>query len=76
MARATTYEELDEIRAPGPLPEVGVETGDRGVVLEVFERPNLALLVEYADEEGRTKALVVYSSDLRQTFAVHPERST
>ena len=75
---AKTYEELDEIRAPEDLPEVRVDAGDRGVVLEIFpgrpaENVPPALLVEYADREGQTKALVTYSTDLRQTFGVYPE---
>lgn len=74
MARATTYKELDEVRAPGPLPEVGIKTGDRGVVVMEYERPKPAIEVEYADEEGVPKAFVVYSSDLAKVLAVHPEK--
>lgn len=78
MVSAKTYEELDEVRAPGDLPEAEVGVGDRGVVLEVFpgrpaENVPPALLVEYADSEGQTKALVTYSTDLRQIFGVDPE---
>lgn len=74
MARATTYKELDEVRAPKPLPEVGVRAGDRGVVVMEYERPEAAVVVEYADEEGRTRALVVYSPDLEKVLAGYPER--
>ena len=73
MAHATIYKELDEVHTPGPLPEAGVKTGDRGVVVVEHERPEAAVEVEYADEKGRTKALVVYSSDLARVLAVHPE---
>ena len=78
VVRTKTYEELDEIRAPEDLPEVRVDAGDCGVVLEVFpgrpaENVPPALLVEYADREGQTKALVTYSTDLRRTFGVYPE---
>lgn len=62
--RSVERKELDEIRAPKDIEEAGVRAGDQGVVLEVFERPSPALLVEYADFEGQTKALVTYSPDL------------
>jgi hypothetical protein len=75
MAR-TAYRELDEVRAPGSLPEAGVRTGDRGVVVEVFEHPSPAVMVEYADEEGQTKVLVLYSPGLEQVFEVAPERDS
>lgn len=41
--------ELDEVVAPENIEEAGVNAGARGVVLEVFERPSPALLIEYAD---------------------------
>lgn len=74
MARATTYKELDEVYAPESLPEVGVKAGDRGVVVMEYDRPEAAVEVEYVDEEGRTRALVVYSPDLQKVFGVHPEK--
>ncbi|MGF1473183.1 MAG: hypothetical protein ACFB50_15775 [Rubrobacteraceae bacterium] len=58
------YEVLDEIEAPEHIEAAGVQAGDHGIVVEVFERPRPALLVEYADPAGRTKALVTYSPDL------------
>lgn len=73
MARTTVYKELDEIHAPESLPKVGVKAGDRGVVVVERQRPEAAIEVEYADEEGQTKALVVYSPDLERVLAVYPE---
>ncbi|MBA3492047.1 MAG: DUF4926 domain-containing protein [Rubrobacteraceae bacterium] len=73
MARTTTYKELDEVRAPWPLPEVGVGAGDRGVVVMEYENPEPAIEVEYADKEGVPKAFVVYSPDLTEIYVVHPE---
>ncbi len=67
---AAIYEELDEIEAPERIEEAGVEAGDTGVVVEVFDRPRPAVLVEYADPEGRTKALVTYSPDLGRVLDV------
>lgn len=75
MNRATTYEELDEVRAPAAIGKAGIEAGDRGIVVETFERPRPAILVEYADEKGRTKALVFYSPDLERILEIHPEGS-
>jgi len=60
------------IRAPADLEEVGIHAGDRGVV-DVFEQPEQAVLVEFADEEGRTKALVAYSPDLTHLLEIIPE---
>lgn len=73
MTRTTTYKELDEVRAPRPLPEVGVKAGDWGVVVMEHERPEAAVEVEYVDEEGQTKAFVVYSPDRVRVLAIHPE---
>ena len=41
--------------------------------MEVFEHPDPAVLVEYADHEGRTKALAVYSPGLERLLEVIPE---
>ncbi len=75
MANVTAHRELDEVRAPESLPTVAVKAGDRGVVVDVFERPRPAVRVEYADGEGQTKALVTYSSDFTKTLEVIPERA-
>lgn len=75
MSGITICKELDEVRAPENLPGVEVGAGDRGVVVDAFERPRPAVMVEYADSEGRTKALVTYSPDLEQTINVIPETS-
>lgn len=73
MANVTTYKELDEIRATSDIPEAEVRAGDRGMVVDVFELPRPAVRVEFADDHGRTKALVTYSPDLRRIFGVVPE---
>lgn len=69
------YEELAEVRAPGDIEEASVRGGDRGVVVEVFEEPSPALLVEYADRSGQTKALVTYSADLFRVLDVLPRKA-
>ena len=73
MGGTKTYGEYEEVRAPEDLVEVGVKAGDRGVVVELFERPRAAVLVEYADLEGQTKALVFYAPDLSRVYDVIPE---
>lgn len=72
--RGLERKELDEIGAPEDIGEAGVKAGDRGVVLEVFERPSPALLVEYANFEGQTKALVTYSADLETILDIFVDR--
>jgi hypothetical protein len=66
-----TYRDLDEVRAPEDLPEVGVKAGEEGVVVVEYDRPQPAIEVEYADEQGVPKAFVVYTPDLSDTLAVH-----
>jgi hypothetical protein len=74
FVRGLERKELDEVRAPGDIEEAGVKTGDRGVVLEVFEHPIPALIVEYADLLGQTKALITYSTDLEEIRDVFVDR--
>lgn len=61
------------VAAPADLEGVEVKAGNWGTVVEVFERPEPAVMVEYADDEGRTKALVIYSPDLTRLLKVVPE---
>lgn len=72
--RGSVHKELDEVRAPEDIEDAGVRAGDRGVVIEAFERPSPALLVEYADLIGQTKALVTYSTDLETILDVFVDR--
>lgn len=73
MSRTTAYTDLDGVRAPADIELVAVRAGDAGVVVQAFERPKPAVMVEYADDEGRIKALVIYSPDLRRLLQVLPE---
>lgn len=72
--RRSEYKELEEIRAPKPIEEIGVKAGARGVVVEVFEIPRPAVLVEYVDFLGQTRALVTYSTNLEETYDVLRDR--
>jgi len=73
MANVTAHRELDEVRAT--YDKVEVKAGDRGVVVDVFDQPRPAVRVEFADGQGRIKALVTYSPDLGRILAVIPERT-
>ena len=73
MANVAVHRELDEVRASSDIPEIEVRAGDKGVVVDVFERPRPAVRVEFADEQGHTKALVTYSPDLQRVLNVVPE---
>lgn len=73
MSRTTAYTDLDEVRAPADIEEVAIRAGDTGVVVQTFERPAPAVMVEYADDEGQAKALVIYSPDLSRLLQVLPE---
>lgn len=70
MKTKERYRDLDEVAAPEDLPDVGVKAGDRGVVVDVFDHPQAAVVVEYADSDGQTKALVFYTPDLTQVVDV------
>lgn len=72
--RGLKRKELDEIAAPEDVEDAGVKAGDRGVVIETFEQPDPALLVEYADPIGQTKALITYSTDLEKILDVFVDR--
>jgi hypothetical protein len=68
MRPPTAYEELDEIEAPSGIEKGGVEAATEERML--LGHPRRALVVEYADGEGQTKAVVICSSDLEQIFEV------
>lgn len=73
MSRITERRELEEVRAPHEPSQAGVHKGDRGVIVEVFGEPDPAIMVEYADEEGQTRALVIYTHDLERVLRIIPE---
>lgn len=62
--------ELDDVIAPEDVKEASVKAGDRGVVIEEFKKPDPALLVEFADPVGQTKALITYSTNLDRIIDV------
>jgi hypothetical protein len=82
METKKRYRDLDEVRAPEDLPEVGVKAGDRGVVIAELrnptaslsersaEAPPTAVEVEYPDDDGVPKAFAVYTPDLSRLLSV------
>lgn len=76
MSRTTAYREFEEISAPFDLPGSGIKEGDRDVVVEEFGAPIPAILVEHADGEGQTRALVIYTPDLGRILEVILERGS
>lgn len=63
---------LDVVRLKGPAvgyglgdgeDEVPVTAGDRGTIVEEFDRPEKASLVELANDYGETTALVTLTAD-------------
>ncbi|MEV6850004.1 DUF4926 domain-containing protein [Actinoplanes sp. NPDC051411] len=46
----------DVVRLMVDLPDEGLSAGAVGAVVHVFEKPNLAYEVEFADEDGQTIA--------------------
>lgn len=72
--RGLEREALDDVVAPEDVEEASVKAGDRGVVIEKFEHPAPALLVEFADPIGQTKALVTYSADLEKILDIFVDR--
>ena len=73
LSRTTDYKDLNGVRASSDIEQVAVRAGDAGVVVQAFERPEPAVMVEYADNEGRTKALTVYSPGPTRLLRVIPE---
>jgi hypothetical protein len=53
----------DLVRLTVDLPAEGLSAGAVGAVVHVFENPNLAYEIEFADENGRTIAQLPLTPD-------------
>jgi hypothetical protein len=51
MGKAKTYQEMDIIAIPDPIPEIGMEAGRMGVVDTVYDGGRM-LLVDASSPEG------------------------
>ena len=46
---------LDVVEVLEDLPQFGVKRGERGAVVEVFDEPEEAYMVEFVDESGKSR---------------------
>ena len=53
----TTYEELEIVTLPEDVPELGVEAGTTGTIVDVYDSGQM-LLVEIGREDGTSAGLV------------------
>ena len=53
-----TFNDLEVVVARFGFPEQGIIPGQIGTVVHVFSRPSEAYLVEFANEDGETTAMV------------------
>lgn len=55
---ASSFRLLDPVILAGDRPADGLREGQRGTVVEVFDRPHAAYEVEFTDEDGYTVAVI------------------
>lgn len=51
---------LDIVELTEDLPQYAVKRGERGTVVEVFETPEEAYILEFVDEEGASSRLAYW----------------
>ncbi len=54
---------LDVVELTVDLPEEGLQAGAVGTVVHIFREPSLAYEVEFADNDGRTIAMLPLTSE-------------
>lgn len=52
--------ELDIVEVTEDLPEYGVKRGERGTVIEVFDEPEEAYILEFVDQSGTSSRLAYW----------------
>ena len=57
MIETKKAHELDIVELTEDLPEFGIRRGERGTVVEVFDRPEEAYILEFVDESGASSRL-------------------
>ncbi len=55
--------ELDVVKIKKDYPVYGISKGDRGTILEVFDKPEKAYLVEFAEDGGEAICMEVFYPD-------------
>jgi Domain of unknown function (DUF4926) len=66
-------QELDVVTLAVDLPEEGLQAGDIGTVVYLFESPAPAYEVEFVDDDGSTRAMVTLTADQLRPYP--PDRS-
>lgn len=51
---------LDVVEVTEDLPEYAVRRGERGTVVEVFDNPEEAYIIEFVDDEGYSSRLAYW----------------
>ncbi|MCJ8010985.1 DUF4926 domain-containing protein [Paenibacillus sp. KQZ6P-2] len=57
------FNELDTVVILNDYPNEGLKKGDIGVIVSVHEIPNEAYEVEFVDDDGATKSMMVLQLD-------------
>jgi hypothetical protein len=62
-ARAPHFELLQVIYVRRAHPALGLAKGECGTIVEIFERPDTAYLVEFINEDGSTRIEAAFNPD-------------
>lgn len=57
MLETRKAHELDVVELLEDLPEYGIKRGERGAVVEVFDKPEEGYMVEFVDESGKSSRI-------------------
>ena len=60
MTETATTKLLDMVELLEDLPEYGVKSGERGVVVEVFDAPEEGYILEFVDPSGTSSRLAYW----------------
>jgi len=71
MTEARKAQLLDVVEMVEDLPEYGVKRGEKGAVIEVFDNPEEAYMIEFVDESGTSSRIadVVRPNQIRMLHA-------
>ena len=57
------FKELDSVKTLQALPAKGIAAATVGTIVEVFDKPSRAYMVEFADDDGETLAMPTLRAD-------------
>lgn len=71
----TKLKELDVVELTTDLPEYGLNRGERGVIVEAFEEPEEAYILEFVDEAGASSKFVDWATpdQIRLIYSIPEE---